>query len=104
MRTLVIAVIVSAAIAIGLQMVLPFPFGVIFAIAIPAIIIWRAIKATDTSQFSLVNYRRVDPKDEKEKKQNREAYRILKKKYLEEKITKEEFDRLKKEFGDEIED
>lgn len=48
----------------------------------------------------MLNYRRVDPINEKEKLQNDEALRILEKKYLEEKISKEEYLKRKKEFED----
>jgi hypothetical protein len=47
-----------------------------------------------------LNYRRVDPINEKEKKQNDEALRILEKKYIEEKISKQEYLKRKKEFED----
>lgn len=103
MKTILIAILISAVIALGLQMILPFPFGFIFSIAIPVTIIWYAIKKQSSKDpFSLLNYRRADPKTDDESKQNREAYRILKKKFLEGEISKEEFDRLKKDFDDDV--
>lgn len=79
-------------------MIIPFPFGLIFGIAIPVIIIGYAIKQSYIGPFSLLNFRRADPKTDDELKQNKEAYRILKKKFLEGEISEEEFERLKKGF------
>ncbi|HEX9845914.1 MAG TPA: hypothetical protein VGA92_05555 [Candidatus Nitrosotenuis sp.] len=100
MKTLLLAIIISMVVFIGIQTIVPFPYGLIFGIAIPAIIIWRTIKITDVNQHSLLSYRRDDPKSDKEKEQNKEAYRILKKRFLEGEITQEEFDRLREPFGD----
>jgi len=102
MKTILIAILISAVIGLGLQMLLPAPFGLIFGIAIPTIIIWYAIKQPCIGPFSLLNYRRADPKTDDEFKQNKEAYRILKKKFLEGEISKEEFDKLKKDFDDDV--
>lgn len=102
MKILLIAIIISVVIGFGLQIILPFPFGVIFGIAIPVIIIWSALKKTDVDPFSLINYRREDPKTEKEKEQNKEAYRILKKRFLDGEISKEEFEKLKKDFDEDF--
>jgi uncharacterized membrane protein len=102
MKTTLITILISVSIALGLHITLPFPYGFIFGIAIPVFIIWRAIKVKDVNRFSLINYRRADPKTDDELKQNREAYRILKKKFLDEEISKEEFDKLKKDFDDDI--
>jgi uncharacterized membrane protein len=98
LKTLLAAIAVSAVIALGLQIILPFPFGFIFGITLPVIIIWSAIKKADVNPFTLINYRRADPKTEKEKEQNKEAYRILKKRFLDGEITKEEYDKLRKDF------
>lgn len=102
MKTILITILVSAAIILMLQMVLPFPYGAIIGAVIAGIIIRYAITQSRKSQFSLLNYRRSDAKTSKEKKQNLEAYRILKKKFLEGDISKEEFDKLKKDFDDDI--
>ena len=83
MKNILIAISASAVIILGLQMVLPFPYGAIFGAVISGIIIRYAIKQSHKNQFSLLNYRRSDAKTSKEKKQNLEAYRILKKKFLE---------------------
>ena len=63
-------------------------------------IIWYAKKQKTFQKDSVLNYRRVDPINEEERAQNDEALRILEKKYIEEKISKEEYLRLKKEFED----
>ena len=42
----------------------------------------------------------MDPVNQREKKQNDEALRILEKKYIEEKISKEEYLKRKKDFED----
>ncbi|QLH08754.1 hypothetical protein [Candidatus Nitrosotenuis sp. DW1] len=100
MNALLAAILVSAIIAFGFQMVVPFPFGLIFGVGIAVIIIWYTRKTKSVNQFSLFTYKRVDPRNEDEEKQNREAYRILKKRFLDGEITKEEFDRLREPFGD----
>lgn len=98
MKTLLLAIIISIVIFIGVQTILPFPYGLIFGIGISASIIWRAAKSDSLNRFSLLNYRRVDPKTDEELRQNKESFRILKKRFLEEEISEEEFDRLKKDF------
>jgi len=40
------------------------------------------------------------PRPRSQQKQNHEAYRILKKRFLDGEITKEEFDRFREPFGD----
>lgn len=100
MKALLAAILVSAVIALGFQMVVPFPFGVIFGISIAVIIIWYTMKTKSINPFSLLTYKRADPRNEDEEKQNQEAYRILKKRFLDGEITKEEFDRLREPFGD----
>ena len=80
------------------QMILPFPFGTIFWLFFVAWVIWYLRKLANKNKDSLLNYRRADPINEKEKNQNYEALRILKKKYIEEKISKEEYLERKKEF------
>ena len=59
-------------------------------------IIWYAKKYPSNDKDSLLNFRRVDPINEKEKEQNDEALRILEKKYIEEKLSKEEYLQRKK--------
>lgn len=80
------------------QLFAPFPFGLVLGIACAGIIIWYTIRHTTKGKDSLLNYRRVDPINEEERKQNDEALRILEKKYIEEKISKEEYRKRKKEF------
>jgi uncharacterized membrane protein len=98
MKILLLAIIISIVIFIGVQTILPFPYGLILGISIAAFIIWRAAKSDGLNRFSLLNYRRVDPKTDEELKQNKEAFRILKKRFLEGEISEEEFNRLKKDF------
>ena len=98
MKMLFLATLGSILTAIVIQMVLPFPYGVIFGIAVPVIVIWKALQVSEIKKFSLLRYRRIDPKNEKEVQQNKKAYRILKKKFLEGKITQEEFDKLTHDF------
>ena len=100
MNALLIAILVSVIIVLGFQIVVPFPFGLIFGVGIAAIIIWYTRKTKSINPFSLLTHKRVDPQNEDEEKQNREAYRILKKQFLDGEITKEEFDRLREPFGD----
>lgn len=95
-----IAIFLSVAIFFGLQTVVPFPYGIVLGLLFAGIILWYAKNHLSRPKDSILNYRRVDPIDEKEKKQNDEALRILEKKYIEEKISKEEYLRRKKEFED----
>ena len=100
MRTLISSVIISIVIFVGFQMILPFPYGLVLGIMFAGMIFWYAKKHTSVQKNSLLNYRRVDPIDEKERSQNDEALRILEKKYIEEKILKKEYLKKKKEFED----
>jgi len=100
MKTLISSVIVSIVIFLGFQMILPFPYGLVLGIIFVGMIFWYAKKRTSIGKNSLLNYRRVDPIDEKERSQNDEALRILEKKYIEEKISKEAYLKKKKEFED----
>jgi hypothetical protein len=79
-------------------MIIPFPFGLIIGIVTAVIIVKYAQKHMSPKKDSVLNYRRVDPVNEKERLQNDEALRILEKKYIEEKISKEEYLKRKKEF------
>lgn len=99
MRILYIAIMISIVIFFVSQTVAPFPYGLIIGIATSAIIIWRAAKNTILPRYSLLNYRRSDPKTDEELKQNKEAFRIVKKKFLEGEISEKEFEKKKKEFG-----
>jgi len=80
------------------QLIVPFPIGLVFGFVFAGIVIWYTIKRSSKGKDSLLNYRRIDPINENEKNQNDEALRILEKKYIEEKITKEEYMKRKKEF------
>lgn len=83
-----------------IQTVLPFPYGLVLGILFAGLIIWYAKKHVSRGKDSLLNFRRMDPINEEEKNQNDEALRILEKKYIEEKISKEEYLKRKKEFED----
>lgn len=97
----VTGIIAGIIIFVVFQMILPFPFGMILGIiGAGAIILWTK-RYSFVKENSLLSYRRVDPKDEKEKLQNKEARRILEKKFLEGNISKEEYEKMKKEFDDE---
>ena len=100
MKTVLLGIILAIVIFIGLQTILPFPYGVILGIIFAGLILWYSKKHSSVDNDSVVNYRRVDPISEKEKKQNDEALRILEKKYIEEKISKEEYLKRKKEIED----
>ncbi|MCV0400083.1 MAG: hypothetical protein K5785_08830 [Nitrosarchaeum sp.] len=95
-----VAIILSVAVFFGLQTVVPFPYGIVLGLLFVGIILWYAKSHPSHPKDSVLNYRRVDPIDEKEKRQNDEALRILEKKYIEEKISKEEYLKRKKEFED----
>lgn len=85
--------------AIGLQMLLPFPYGlvsaIIISVAIPInyIIKWTKLYNKDTKQTQL-----RDSKEKTGKKQNEKSLKILKERLAKGEITKEEYDELKKEF------
>ena len=80
------------------QTFLPFPYGPVLGVIFGGLIVWYAKKHSSIAKDSLLNYRRVDPINKEEKDQNNEALRILEKKYVEEKISKEEYLKRKKEF------
>ena len=98
----VMTIIVGVVVFLAFQMVLPFPYGLVVGLGVSGALIYYSMKKTSADENSLVNLRRIDPSSYKEREQNREAYRILKKKFLEEKITKDEFERLAKEFEGKI--
>lgn len=94
------AIVVAIIAFFLLQTVLPFPYGLVVGLGLVIGIIWYAKKQKTFQKDSVLNYRRVDPINEEERAQNDEALRILEKKYIEEKISKYEYLRLKKEFED----
>ena len=98
MKILISGIVFAAVIFLISQMILPFPYGFVVGVPLAGIIIRYALKHGSKEKDSLLNYRRTDPINEKERKQNDEALRILKKKYIEEKISKEEYIKQKKEF------
>ena len=79
-------------------MLLPFPYGLVIGIVIPTVIIWYVMKKIKEDPFALINYRRSDPVTDQEIEQNKEAFRLLKKRFLEGEITQEEFENLKGGF------
>ena len=97
----VVGVLIGIVIFFAFQIFLPFPYGLFFGIVFAGIIIWWTRRRSFAKENSLLSYRRRDPKDGDEKKQNKEARRILEKKFLEERISKEEYDIMRKEFDDE---
>ena len=100
MKSIIPGIILGIVIFIVIQTVMPFPYGLVLGIVFAGLIIWYTIKHSSKEKDSLLNFRRQDPISEKEKEQNDEALRILEKKYIEEKIPKEEYLRRKKEFED----
>ena len=100
MKTMILGTILAIVVFLGLQMIIPFPYGLILGLMFVGLIIWYAKRHSSVDKDSVLNYRRADPINEKEKAQNDEALRILEKKYIEEKISKEEYLKRKKEFED----
>jgi hypothetical protein len=98
MNTLYIGIIAAIAIFFGIQTIAPFPYGLVIGIVVAGLIIWRTAKSVSWNHDSLLHYRRVDPLTDKERKQNKEAFRIIKKDFLEGKISEEEYKKKKKEF------
>ena len=83
MNAIVLGILLGIASFFALQMVLPFPYGLVIWFIILWLIIRYAKKYTVIQKDSVLNYRRIDPINEKEKNQNDEALRILEKKYIE---------------------
>ena len=100
MKTIIPGIVLGIVIFFVFQMILPFPYGIVLGLVFGGVIISYTIKHASRGKNSLLNYRRLDPITEKEKEQNDEALRILEKKYIEEKISKEEYIKRKKEFED----
>lgn len=99
MKTLYLGIIASIVIFFTIQTIAPFPYGLVIGIAVAGIILWKAGKVVSLDRDSLLHYRRVDPQSDKERDQNKEAFRIIKKKFLEGEISEEEYQKRKKEFG-----
>ena len=100
MKIIASGIILAIILFFVFQMTLPFPYGLVLWFTFLGIIIWYVKRHSSIGKDSVLNYRRVDPINEKEKDQNDEALRILEKKYIEEKISKEEYLKRKKEFND----
>ena len=100
MYSTITGIIIAIVVFFLVQTVMPFPYGLVLGIGLAGTIIWYTKKYVSRGKDSLLNYRRVDPINEYEKEQNDEALRILEKKYIEEKISKEEYLKTKKEFED----
>lgn len=100
MKNIILGIVSAILVFFLVSAVLPFPYGLSLGIVFAGVIIWYTKKHASRDKDSLLNYRRVDPINEYEKEQNDEALRILEKKYIEEKITKEEYLKRKKEFED----
>jgi len=100
MKTTVYGIILAILLFFLFQMTIPFPYGLVLWIVFVGIIIWYVKNHSSLGKDSVLNYRRADPINEKEKEQNDEALRILEKKYIEEKISKQEYLKRKKEFED----
>jgi len=98
MKSEILGVVFGIIVFFLFQLFAPFPFGLVLGIFFAGFIIWYTLKHTIRSKDSLTNYRRIDPINEDERKQNDEALRILEKKYIEEKISKKEYIKRKKEF------
>ena len=98
MKAIIAGIGVAVLVFLGIQTVTPFPYGLIFGGGLSGFIVWYTLRQTLINEHSLISYRRSDPKTEEEKRQNKEAYRILKKRFLEGEITKEEYDILRKDF------
>jgi len=98
LKRVIFVVLVSVGILLGVNMVLPFPYGLIIGIGGSFAFSWFWLKKSHPNPSSLTSYKRADPITNKEKEQNKEAYRILKKRYLEGEISREEYDRLRKDF------
>ena len=98
MRIVLYGIAIAVVLFFLFQMTMPFPYGLILWLVSVVIIIWYAKRHPSNDKDSILNFRRVDPINEKEKEQNDEALRILEKKYIEEKISKEEYLERKKEF------
>ena len=100
MKNILYGIVLAIVVFFLIQTVMPFPYGLVLGILIAGLIVWYAKRNSPVGKDSVLNYRRIDPINEKEKDQNDEALRILEKKYIEEKISKEEYMKRKREFED----
>ncbi|QLH05834.1 hypothetical protein [Nitrosopumilus ureiphilus] len=100
MASLILSIVIAIVLFTFLQMIIPFPFGLVIGLVMTILVVGYALRHPSPRKHSILNYRRVDPINEKERLQNEEALRILEKKYIEEKISKEEYLQRKKEFED----
>jgi hypothetical protein len=100
MKPIEYGIVIAIVLFFLFQITLPFPSGLVLWFIFVGVIIWYVKKHASIGKDSVLNYRRVDPINEKEKKQNDEALRILEKKYIEEKVSKQEYLKRKKEFED----
>jgi hypothetical protein len=82
-RSIIPGISLAVVIFLVLQMILPFPYGLILGLVFGGLLIRYVIKNSYVGKDSLLNFRRRDPITEKEKEQNDEALRILEKKYIE---------------------
>ena len=98
MKSILLGIVSAIVVFFGLQTIIPFPYGLVLGIVFVGLIIWYTKKHSSLNKDSVLHYRRIDPINDKERAQNDEALRILEKKYIEEKISKEEYFKRKKEF------
>jgi len=98
MKSDILGFVFGIAVFFLFQLFAPFPYGLVLGIVFAGIIIWYTLRHSTRNKYSVLNYRRIDPINEEERKQNDEALRILEKKYIEEKISKKEYMKRKKEF------
>ena len=98
MKSSIPGIVFGIVIFFVLQMILPFPYGLVLGVISCGLIIWYAVKHASRGKDSLLNYRRNDPLNEKEREQNDEAQRILDKQTIEDTISHEEYKKRKKEF------
>jgi len=80
MKIIILGIVIAIVLFFAFQMTLPFPHGLVLWFIFLGVIIWYAKKHAPVGKDSVLNYRRVDPINEKEKDQNNEALRILEKK------------------------
>ncbi len=67
MKTIIPGIILGIVIFFVFQVILPFPYGIILGLVFGGVIIGYTIKNSSRGKDSLLNYRRVDPINEKEK-------------------------------------
>ncbi len=67
MKTIISGIVVAIVQFFLFQMTLPFPYGMVLWLIFAGVIIWYVKKHPSVGQDSVLNYRRVDPINEKEK-------------------------------------